>query len=268
MTLHSAVYEGSVRHRRREPGRCFTFPLFMVYLDLSEIDRVLSMSRLWGRSRLCPARFRRDDYLSPHDVPLDEAVRGRVHASLGRRPNGPIRMLTHLRHFGYIFNPATFYYCFDDSERVTAIVSEITNTPWRERHAYVLDVERLRPSAGLRPMRWRFGKEFHVSPFLPLDLEYDWTFTRPAESLLVHMNVRDRGPRARRVFDATLRMDRRALTPGRMRSLLVRYPFMTAQVIAKIHAEALGLWLRGAPVHPHPKAASRSDPTTAQARGR
>lgn len=253
MTLRSAIYEGQIRHRRREPARAFTFPLFMMYLDLTEVENVLSMTRAWGRSRLCPARFRRGDYLGPRDVSLDEAVRGRVQESLGRRPAGPIRMLTHLRYFGYIFNPVTFYYCFDDSERVTAIVAEITNTPWGERHSYVLDAERLPGASGSRPMRWRFGKEFHVSPFLPLDLEYDWTFTPPTGSLLVHMNVRDRRPASPRVFDATLRLERRDITPARLRGLLVRYPALTARVILKIHVEALRLWLRRAPVYPHPE---------------
>jgi DUF1365 family protein len=266
MSLHSAIYVGRVRHRRREPARTFSFPLFMVYLDLAEVDRVLSMSRLWGRSRWCPARFRRDDYLEPHDLALDEAVRRRVEASLGRRPSGPIRMLTHLRYFGYVFNPVTFYYCFEESDRVSAIVAEITNTPWRERHAYVLDSKRLPFAPDVRPMRWRFGKEFHVSPFLPLDLEYDWTFTTPGDSLLVHMNVRDRRPTSARVFDATLSLERRDMTPARLRAVLARYPLMTAQVILKIHAEALGLWLRRAPVFPHPGSAAQPTPAAGDSR--
>lgn len=258
MILNSAIFEGNIRHRRREPARDFSFPLFMVYLDLAEADRVLSMTRLWGRSRFCPARFVREDYLGPGEATLDEAVRTRVHAECGRRPSGPIRMLTHLRYFGYVFNPVTFYYCFDDAERVTAVVAEITNTPWGERHAYVLDVDRAARRADDRPMRWRFGKEFHVSPFLPMDLEYDWTFTEPRDELLVHMNVRDRSPETPKVFDATLRMTRKPITPGFLRMLLIRRPLMTARVIAKIHVEAFKLWLGGVPTHPHP--ASRRPP--------
>lgn len=262
MTLHSAIYQGHIRHRRRAPARAFTFPLFMMYLDLAEVDTVLSMSRLWGRSRLCPARFQREDYLGPNDIPLDEAVRRRVHEAIGRRPVGPVRMLTHLRYFGYVFNPVTFYYCFDETDRITAITAEITNTPWGERHTYVLDAERRHASVSSRPMRWRFGKEFHVSPFLPLGLEYDWTFTTPEEALLVHMNVRDHRNDSPKVFDATLTLDRQALTPSRLRWLLIRYPAMTAQVILKIHVEALGLWLRRATVFPHPGATPPASPVT------
>lgn len=260
--MHSAIYVGSVRHRRRAPARAFRFPLFMVYLDLAELDRVLSTSRLWGRARLCPARFVREDYLGPPDLSLDEAVRRRVESAIGRRPTGPVRVLTHLRYFGYVFNPVTFYYCFDEADRIAAIVAEITNTPWGERHAYVLDSERLPPGAGARPLRWRFGKEFHVSPFLPLDLEYDWTFTTPGESLLVHMNVRDHRPSSPRIFDATLNLERREITASRLRLMLARYPFMTARVILRIHVEALRLWLRRARVYPHPGPARPAIPTS------
>jgi DUF1365 family protein len=267
VTLASAIYTGHVRHRRREPAHAFTFPLFMMYLDLGELDRVLSMTRLWGRSRLCPARFRREDYLAPHDLPLDEAVRRLVQQRLGRRPEGPIRMLTHLRYFGHIFNPVTFYYCMDAAQRVEAIVAEITNTPWRERHAYVLDAADLHRArspdaraARPRPLRWRFSKEFHVSPFMPMDLEYDWTFTPPSESLLTHMTLRDRRPDAPRTFDATLRLSRRPITAGSLRLLLLRYPFMTLRVLLRIHFEALRLWLKRAPVHRHPRR-TRTAPT-------
>lgn len=264
MTLHSAVYTGRVRHRRQDPARCFSFPLFMMYIDLAELDRVFSMSRLWGFSRWCPARFRRGDYLGPAGASLDETVRQRVEAALGWRPSGPVRMLTHLRYFGYIFNPVTFYYCFDGSDRVDAIVAEITNTPWGERHAYVLDSRRLPSPRSTRSMRWRFDKEFHVSPFLPLDLEYDWVFTPPGESLLVHMDIRDRRLASRRVFDATLSLKRRVITPTRLRLLLLRYPLMTAQVILKIHVEAAKLWLMRAPVFAHPRSALTPARTTAE----
>jgi len=234
----------------------------MMYLDLAEVECVLSMCRLWGRSRWRPARFRREDYLGPPSLPLDEAVRRRVEESLGWRPTGPIRMLTHVRYFGYIFNPVTFYYCFDGSGRVSAIVAEITNTPWGERHTYVLDSQQPRPDPTVRPMRWRFAKDFHVSPFLPLDLQYDWTFTQPADSLLVHMNVRDSHEGVPRVFDATLRLKRREITPARLRNVLFQYPLLTAQIILKIHLEALRLWIRRAPVFPHPGAAALPTPST------
>ncbi|MGD9689011.1 MAG: DUF1365 domain-containing protein [Phycisphaerales bacterium] len=276
--FRSAIYEGVVRHRRVSPVRHeFEFPLFMAYLDLGEIERVFSLTRWWSFSRWAPACFLRADYLAPADVPLDEAVRRRVERELGWRPSGPIRVLTHLRCFGYCFNPVSFYYCFSGAreaadERLLAIVAEITNTPWRERHAYVLDRREAmeEPSAGAAAKEsarwhWRFRKVFHVSPLMPMELENDWAFSRPGERLAVHMNLlmppgvpRDGSgpfgddPPAPRVFDATLTLQRRELTPAAMRSVLLRYPFMTARVIGRIHWEALRTWLRGARVHPHP----------------
>ena len=250
MSLRSAVYVGHIRHRRRSPKHAFTFPLFMVYLDLAELETVFSLTRLWGRSRRCPARFRREDYLSRCGLGLDESVRVCVEEQLGFRPTGPIRMLTHLRYFGFIFNPVTFYYCFDESDGIVAIVAEITNTPWRERHVYALDAA-VGNRGEARSLRWRFDKAFHVSPFFPMNMENDWTFTPPSHDLFVHMNLHDRG--RERAFDATLVMQRREMTPRLLRALLLRFPLMTLQVIAKIHFEALKLWLKRAPVFRHPR---------------
>ncbi len=229
----------------------------MVYLDLAELDAVFSLTRLWGRSRFCPARFRREDYLARDGMGLDASVRACVAEQLGFRPTGPVRMLTHLRYFGYIFNPVTFYYCFDDEDRVVAIVAEITNTPWRERHVYVLDAATGGQSHG-KALRWSFDKAFHVSPFLPMNLENDWTFTPPGHDLLVHMNLRGNGRES--TFDATLVMQRREITPWLLRLLLLRFPLMTMHVTSKIHFEALKLWLKRAPVFRHPRHAQPESP--------
>lgn len=268
MTLHSALFEGWVRHRRMSPRRHeFMMPLFMVYLDLSEIDAFFAPFRrgfLWSAEQPAIVRFRREDYLADedggHDVPLDVAVRRRVAAKTGREPRGPIRMLTHLRTFGHIFNPVSFYYCFDATDtRVETIVAEITNTPWKERHAYVLSTSRAAGAGESRDgrgdaARFRFDKVFHVSPFMPMDLAYDWTFVSPprrdGERLDVHMNLNERD--GSKVFDATLRLTRREASVANMRRVLWQYPLMTARVVARIHAEALRLWLKRVPVWAHP----------------
>ena len=244
----SAIYEGTVRHRRHDPHpHAFRYRMAQLYLDLDEIERVFSMSRLWSAHRRNLAEFRRDDYLGDPSLPLAEAVRSRAADVLGRRPQGPIRLLTHVRHFGFVFNPVSFYYCHDADGELDCIVAEITNTPWKERHAYVLPVADAEAQG--RALHWRFDKRFHVSPFMAMDREYDWRFTRPGDDLHVHMDVLRDG---RREFDATLHLQRRSLDAATLRRVLWRYPLMTAQVVGAIHWQALRLWLKRIPVYDHP----------------
>lgn len=249
LPLASAVYEGVVRHRRMAPHpHAFEYRMAQLYLDLDEIDQVFAQHWLWSSERRNLAQFRRSDYLGPSSMPLAEAVRQRVEQATGHRPVGPIRLLTHMRYFGVAFNPVSFYYCFaEDGETLVAILAEITNTPWKERHSYVLPIETAQHHG--RALHWRFPKTFHVSPFMPMDREYDWRFTTPASDLLVHMDVlRD----DQREFDATLTLQRRSLSRASLARVLWRYPLMTTQVVGAIHWQALRLWLKGNPVHDHP----------------
>jgi hypothetical protein len=245
----SAVYEGVVRHRRLAPHpHAFNHRMAQLYLDLDEIDRVFAHRWLWSTRRRNVAQFRRSDYLGPTGLPLAEAVRQRVEQATGRRPPGAVRLLTHLRYLGFVFNPVSVYYCFAaDGVTLAAIVAEITNTPWKERHAYVLPVE-IAQAQG-RALHWMFPKAFHVSPFMPMAREYRWRFTTPGADLLVHMDVMREGARE---FDATLNLQRRPLNSASLARVLWRYPLMTAQVVGNIHWQALRLWLKRNPVYDHP----------------
>ena len=164
-----------------------------------------------------------------------------------------MRLLAHLRFGGHVFNPVSFYYCYRaDGSTLDCIVADITNTPWKERHAYVLPVESAQPQG--RALRWQFDKAFHVSPFMPMDCRYDWRFTAPGDDLRVHMQVWRDGVRQ---FDATQAMQRRPLDGRGLARVLAFHPLMTVQVVAAIHWQALRLWLKRNPVHDHPALAEK-----------
>lgn len=260
----SAAYEGWVRHRRFEPvEHSFRYPLFLMYLDLGELPEVLDPYPLFSARRTAAARFRREDFIGDPARPLDECARDAVEAATGARPAGPVRLLTGLRYFGHSFNPVSFYYCFDDAaERVDAVVADVRNIPWGERHPYVLARGERRGTV----LSEELEKTFHVSPLMGMEQTYSFRAAEPGDRLVAHIESRPResardrdigGPtRTRRnpaSFDATLSLRRRELSRGTLTGLLARYPAMSLQVVAKIYLQSLRLKLKGARYHPHPE---------------
>jgi DUF1365 family protein len=248
--MRSALYCGRIRHRRFGPGRnSFRYRLFMSYLDLAELPQLFERRWFWSARRPALAWFRRADFLGPAHLPLDMAVRDLVREHTGTAPRGPIRLLTHLRFFGHNFNPVSFYYVFDATDtRVETIVAEITNTPWKERHTYVLPVADAARATG-RALHFSFEKRFHVSPFLPMDMRYEWSFGMPGEGLHVHMeNWRDGAAH----FDATLDLRRQEMTAGTLARVLIQFPLITVRVVTLIHWQALKLLWKRTRFHRHP----------------
>jgi DUF1365 family protein len=239
----SAIYEGRLTHVRRGPARhLFGYRLHMLYLDLDDVEAHLPLGLL-RRGRLGWLSFCREDYLGDRTRPLKDEVLDLVEARLGRRPRGPVRLLTQVRAFGYVFNPVSFYYCFAaDGETLEAIVAEITNTPWKERHAYVLPASR-------GEVRAAFPKAFHVSPFFDMAQRYRWLLSTPGAGLTVTMVNEEQG---RDVFSATLALERRPLTRAGLWRVALRQPLMAWRVHLGIYVQAFRLWRKGTPYHEHP----------------
>lgn len=242
--MRSALYEGVLSHRRHLPTpHAFCYPVFMAYLHLDELDAFFAQSRLWSLERFNWASFRRQDFLNPAIPDLREAVQQEILRQTGQIFTGDIALLTHVRYLGYGFNPVSFYYGYEKGTLVW-ILAEINNTPWGERFCYVL-----RCQPGQNVHRFEFGKRFHVSPFLPLDMSYQWQFNTPGEQVTVLMRncQDDRVP-----FQAGLVMRRHEASTRTLNRMLLRYPAVTVKTIAGIYWHALRLKLKGTPFFDHP----------------
>lgn len=243
--MHSAIYEGWVRHRRFIPrGHEFRYRSTLFYLDLDEVGQLFDGIFGWSYKRWNLGWFRREDYLDPNIPDLGTAVRSEITRQMGSCPDGPIRMLTNLRLWGLCFNPVTLYYVFArESDRPSVILAQVNNTPWDERHCYVIPCN---PATG--KSRLGFAKAFHVSPFNPMDMHYRWVSTAPSEQLLVHMENYQDGDRH---MDATLSLERKEWSPASLRRILWLQPWLTAKIPAAIYWQALKLWLKRVPLHSH-----------------
>jgi DUF1365 family protein len=251
--VRSALYTGSVVHTRLAPRpHEFRYRMHLLALDLDELPGVFRGRWLWSIERPNMAAFRRADYLGPIALPLKDAVLARVERELGRRPRGTITLVTQVRVLGQLFNPVSFYLCRDEHGALDALVAEIENTPWNERFAYVLDAR-----GGRR--RWRFPKRFHVSPFLPMDLEYDWRLAEDERGLAIHMtDLAQSEP----VFHARITLARRPLDRAGLARALCAYPLQPLRVVAAIYWQALRLWLKRTPFFPHPAAVADTGAST------
>lgn len=235
--VRSSLCEGWVSHHRgARPRHGFCYRVVLTLLDLDELSTLDRRLRLFGHNRGRPVSFRDEDHLAASGrgvrADLAETVRTAGHAM----PEGRVEVLTHCRILGYVFNPISVFYCYDREENLSLVVAEVNNT-YGDRHSYVLPV-------GDASFEWRTKKLMHVSPFFQPDAgTYRWKLPPPADRVSLGIDLTREGATS---LAARLSASRRPLTDGALASALVRYPFMTAKVIAAIHFEALRLRLKGA----------------------
>lgn len=248
MKLEPAIYKGVLRHRRFHPKEhAFSYPLFMAFLDVDTIQETMGRARFGDYNRFNWASFHERDFFGDPALSLRERVTRDAAEQGITLPDGPMYVLTHLRYLGYCFNPVSLYFCYGSDGRDPLVMAEVNNT-FSEHRNYWLGPHNALPAEN--SMRFRCAKDFHVSPFMDMDLEYDFTFTHPVDKLAVHVKVLRGGES---FFDATLSMEREPWTSANLTRTLARYPWVTAKVIAAIHWEAVQLWWKGVPVFTHPE---------------
>lgn len=222
--------------------------MFMAHLFLDELNKIFRNRLFWSVNQPNLCSFQRSDYHRPEIESLQDAVRDTMTRQLGEKMSGKVSILTHLRTFGYCFNPVTFYYLWgDDLTSPVAIMTEITNTPWGEKYAKCF---RWEDSESKAKSVHEFHKEFHVSPFIGMDVDYDWRFRNPQETVKVDMYLRQNN---KSFFSAHLYLKQKAISFKNLSMALIRFPFMTIKVTAAIYWNALLLKLKGCPFYSHPK---------------
>lgn len=254
--LNSAIYKGWVSHQRSKPHpHGFRYKVFMMYLDLDELPSIFSSYKYWSYQKKNIAWFNRSDYYGDPNKSLKDEISRLLKQTTGHAPRGKICLLTNIRYFGHCFNPVSFYYCFEADGSLQGIVSHITNTPWGEKFAYVHDfnAEKVTKNSTAGELNvFKFTKNFHVSPFMPMDIAYDWAFKVNSKSspnqLLVNMKSLQNG---QPIFTATMILDRHEINEKALNKLLISHPFMTLKVVAAIYWNAFLLWIKRIPFHAH-----------------
>lgn len=248
MLPESSICIGTLRHRRFRPTQHeFTYPVFQVFLDIERIPELMGASPLASYNRWNLVSFDDRDHFGDLRRPLRERLGDDAAAHGLTLPDGPVYLLTNLRYLGYCFNPVSFFYCYNQAGQLQVILAEVNNT-FGESENYWLSAANEWPAANAR--RYQCGKRLHVSPFMPMEMEYTFVLTEPdTRRLVVHMDVLKSGQAA---FDATLKLRCEPWSDGALHRALVRYPFMTAKVIAAIHWEAARLWWKRTPFYSNP----------------
>ena len=243
--MQSAIYKGRVIHHRKKPKEhLFSYNIFMMYLDLDELPDLFSTFLFWSSCSFNLAWFNRKDHYGKSEKSLTSSIKELIRKTYGKDFSGRITLLTHLRYFGYVMNPVSFYYCWDEKlQNIDYIIVEINNTPWGEQYCYVLDANDER-------LKFDLTKKFHVSPFMSMEQDYTWEFNKPNKEITVLMKNYEKNEH---LLTASLKLKKEKISSKNLMLVLISYPFITVKVVLAIYWQAFKLWFKNIPFHPHPK---------------
>lgn len=252
--LSDGIYKGEVVHKRFHPKQhAFNYPLAMILVDVNQLESSFKTSRWWSLERFNLISFYRNDYIQPEShtnssnktMSITDVVAEKIFNASGEIFSGTVKLLTNPRFFGYVFNPVSFYLCYDQNNTLKYILSQINNTPWNERHTYVHQVS----DQSNAKMVFEFDKAFHVSPFMPMNLNYTWKFILYNNKVDIHMALFDSGVKQ---FIATMRAKHSPFTAKNMLQLPIEFPLQTLRIVFRIYWHALRLWMKKVPFYEHP----------------
>ena len=247
--MKNCLYQGYVQHRRFSPTpNSFRYWVSFLFVDLKDLPHLFQKRWFFSTNQWNLGSWHRKDHWGDPKNSLDKEIRQLIGQETGRLPQGPIYLMTQFRLFGYGFNPVSFYYAYDSTGTyLESIVAEVNNTPWGEQHCYVLSLKGLDPTDA--PWSFKLAKEFHVSPFMAMDNQYQWKFSQPGENLMVHMENLDKGEI---FFDAKMVLSQKELKPQTLNGVLLKHPLLSLKVIMAIYFQALKLWVKKCPFYSHP----------------
>lgn len=251
-SFKSALYKGRVTHTRFFPARHrFNYPLFMFWLNPDELPTLTKHFWQLGTTALNWARFRRADYLGKDTQTVSESVRRKIAELSGHNESdfdNAVTMLCHLRYFGFYFSPLNLYFT-RRKDNVPFMLAEVSNTPWNERHYYLLNLNDCQPH----------DKAFHVSPFNSMEQLYRWRVRAPdPQSSHTIVNIESWQKRnsetdeSEKIFSATLNLERIELNQKSLTRVLLGTPIQTLSIVIGIYWQALRLFLKKVPLYPHP----------------
>lgn len=253
--LLDGIFRGWVTHRRHVPNaHQFTYPLAMLMLDLDTLQHQFNKSAFWSVERFNLISFHRRDYLQSPIADLKTAVQTLIAERCNTQFEGHIKILTHPRYLGFIFNPVTFYFCIDAQQHIRFIVAEINNTPWNEKYAYVFDIPSV---ADAQHLEFDFEKQFHVSPFMSMQIHNHWRFKLTEDLVNIRMVLTQEDVTH---FDVTMQVNAAPFTVKSMRALPIQFPLQTLSVVCRIYWQALRLWGKKTPFFSHPDTPPKTIP--------